>query len=233
VKIAVCGCSFSACSTDEKYKGTHWSELLGYEVHNFARQGVSNSVIRLQIDEAIKINPSLILINSTTVDRLDVPLMHNVGYDKQQGLKNFNYNTGPYTMLSETMFSLIDWSKHPHREKRVNPNIIDATKHYGAFLYDKNWRTQCDNWIINSGIYQLIDLGIDFIYNPWIINHGENNHNLPQWIVDKYFASETLNFKTLLHLYYVMPGQDPGYHTTLEGQRVIAAEYKRIIKERM
>jgi hypothetical protein len=233
MKIAVCGCSFSACSTDEKYKGTHWSELLEHEVHNFARQGVSNSVIRLQIDEAIKIDPDLILINSTTTDRLDVPLNPRNGFDKQQGLKNFNYNTGPYTMLSETVFSLIDWIKHPHREKRVSPAIIESTKNYVAYLYDKNWRTQCDNWIINSGLWDLHERKIDFVYNHWIINHGEDNHHLPNWFVDRYLTPESLNFKNLMHRYYALPGQDPGYHTTIQGQQFIAAEYLRIIKERM
>jgi hypothetical protein len=232
MKIAICGCSFSACSTIEEYKGTHWSELLDHDVYNFARQGVSNSVIRLQIDEAVKINPNLVIINATSPDRLDVPI--NVqGYNKQQGLKNFNYNIGPYNMLSETMFSIIEWEKHPHREKRVNQSIIESTKNYGAFLYDKAWRTQCDNWIINSGLYQLIDLGIDFIYNPWIINHDDTYHNMSAEFVEKYFIPQSLNFKLLMHRYYVMPGLDPGYHTTLEGQQYIAAEYLKLIKERM
>lgn len=248
MKIAVCGCSFSAPVNKDEYRGTHWSEILAKDLDadlvSLARQGISNNAIRLQIVEAIDSRADLILINSTTPDRIEVPIdmiddttktapPAGRGYDKQRGLKNFNYNTGPYSMLSETIFSLIDWPRHPYRLKKPNPNIIEATKYYASIIYDQQWKIQCDNWMINSGLWDLHERKISFIYNHWIINHGENNHQMPEWFVDRYFVPESLNFKHLMHRYYALPGHDPGYHTTLEGQRVIAAEYLKIIKERM
>ena len=84
--LAVCGCSWSAISPLPEYKNTHWSELIAdmfdTELHNFAVGGVSNFVIRLQIDEVLKLNPDLVIISPTYSDRIEIPVDINIPQTK-------------------------------------------------------------------------------------------------------------------------------------------------------
>ena len=270
MKIAVCGCSFSALSLKKQYAGTHWGELLANELNAellvLARQGISNNAIRLQIDEAIKLESDLVIINATGPARIEVPIdmtdstSKNTpppgrGYIKSRGLANFNYNKGPYSMISETMFSLIEWPRHQYRLKKLDPNIGWSTKSYSAFLYDSLWKMQCDNWVINSGLWTLHDHHIKFIYNPWMINmiypamntqgtiqmddndrgHGVavNYHDMPNWFVEKYFVPLSLYFREIARKNPIVNDEDPGYHINIEGQKFIADEYLKLIKEQM
>lgn len=77
----VAGCSFSAVSSLNEYKGTHWSEVLsdnlGWELTNLARQGCSNGGIRLQVEEIIRQRPSFAVITPTFWDRMEIPCRGN------------------------------------------------------------------------------------------------------------------------------------------------------------
>jgi hypothetical protein len=241
MKIAICGCSFSSPVGGE-YFGQHWSELLAHDLNAesvvFARQGISNNAIRLQINEAIKLNPDFVFINATTPDRIEFPLepdsqdqrSHYVGfegaYQVDSGLKNFNYPGHDSTMVSETIFSIIDWPFHPYRDKPINSDVKFATKAYASVLYDPKWKSQCDSWTIDSGLWKLHDLGIKFLYNPWILSEVLD---LPLWFKSKYCIGSELNLISLMKKY--QPEQDPGYHTTLEGQLFIKNEYLKFVKE--
>jgi hypothetical protein len=245
MKIVVCGCSFSS-PVGGKFEGMHWSELLslalGAELIGLARQGISNNVIRLQINEAIKLDPDLVLINSTTPDRIEFPIdpdlstvdpekyvsYTNGAYNYQNGLNNFNYPGHSNTMISETMFSIIDWPKHPYRNNPISSDIKFATKLYASYLYDTSWKKQCDRWIINSGLWELINNKIPFLYNNYITE----NKDLPQWVIDKHTVPSHLDLIRLMKLYKVEGANDPGYHTTAEGQQFIADEYLKILKKR-
>ena len=60
---------------DYKYKGTHFSELLaeklGYELIVYAKPGSSNGGICVQIEEAIRSKPDLIIFGQTVADRIE------------------------------------------------------------------------------------------------------------------------------------------------------------------
>lgn len=251
MKIAVCGCSFSA-KIDGEYAGTHWSELLadmlGAELISYARQGISNAAIRVQIDEAIKDQADLVLIGATTEDRIEFPLKKFVkvndgnpgyvtypenqnGYIKELGIKNFNYgHKHPYRMISETIFSVIDKDfNHNYRVEKVSNDIRMAVEGYAAFLYDGYWKKQCDRWILNSGLWELHARNIRFLYNPWFIGHpGE--YDVPNWFSENYFLDHTAGFITVHNQFPANP--DPGYHITPEGQKYLANLYYKKIKEK-
>lgn len=241
MKIAVCGCSFSAVSNLEKFKGTHWSEIiaenLSAELYNYARQGISNGVVRLQIEEAIKIKPDWVFINATTPDRIEFPLEPQI-YDKRKGLKNFNYNKDDYKMISETLFSIIDDHPHDYRREKVSKPIREAVAVYAALLFDIHWQEQKDNWLLNSGLWKLHDLGIKFLYNPWIINTNRfvPFHDLPEWFTEKYFLPIEFDLLKLFHKFQKellkCEPWDVGYHTPVEEQKNIADQYLKLMKSK-
>lgn len=236
MKIAVCGCSFSS-PVGGPHAGLHWAELLAHELNaeliTFARQGISNNAIRLQINEALKHKPDFVFINATTPDRIEIPLevepdkarSHYVGfngaYQVERGLKNFNYPEYNNTMISETIFSIIDWPQHPYRDRPIKSDVKHATKSYAAVIYDPAWKSQCDSWVLNSGLWELHNKNIKFLYNPWIL--GREMIDLPQWFQDKYCIGEQVNLISLMKKY--APEQDPGYHTTEQGQQYIKDQY--------
>lgn len=90
MKIISCGCSFM--TVDQANPGTHFSEILAAhfnaDIECYAKMGSSNFTVRLQIEEAIKQQPDLILIGFTSPDRIelmDKPYQHN------RGIKNISY----------------------------------------------------------------------------------------------------------------------------------------------
>jgi hypothetical protein len=239
-KIAVCGCSFSSPVGGE-YTGLHWAEQIAQELNAellmFARQGISNNAIRLQINEAIKHQPDFVFINATTPDRIEFPVMHdplekksyyvgfNGAYQVENVLKNFNYPGHDNTMISETIFSIIDWPHHPYRDKPIDSDTKFATKLYAALLYDPRWKSQCDSWALNSGLWKLHNNNINFLYNPWILE--ESVLDLPTWFHNRYCVDKSLNLNNLMHKY--QPVDDPGFHTTAEGQEFIKTEYLKFV----
>ena len=250
MKLAVCGCSFSA-TVEGEYANTHWSELLAntmdYELINFARQGISNAAIRVQLDEAIAQHADYVCIGFTTEDRIELPLgkfqkvkdgspNHTAYMDKrngwrhERGLQNFNYgNRHPYTMISETIFSIIDKLPHNYRVAEVPENIRLAVEGYAAFMYDAHWKKQLDRWVINSGLWKLHDLSIPFLYNPWTnVTPVDMNFDMPEWFQKRYFVSGDMGFGVMCDRYPHTP--DIGYHTSPQGQKAIANGYWNFIQ---
>lgn len=242
MKIAVCGCSFNM-PVGGAFAGTHWSEILAEELDAelivFARQGISNNAIRLQINEAIKHDPDWIFINATTPNRIEFATDKNnvvdyeLGYDYTLGLANFNYDKNVKTrMVSETMFSVIKWAEHPFRGRPVDADTIEAVKSYAAFIFDFNWKMQVENWVMDSGLWQLHELGKKFIYNQTILNEYRNMHSMPDWFVKKYFVPRSLDLLKLMRDTLAGSDNDPGYHTPPAVQKHIAKQYLDIMKER-
>ena len=240
MRIIVCGCSFSAIANLPEYTGSHWSErladMMGAELINFGRQGISNAAIRVQINEAIKLKPDWIFVGSTTEDRVEVPVKRfmaaGTSYDPAAGLKNFNYNNGqPYNLLSETIFSIIDRKPHAYRTQQISEALKLGVENYAAFMHDVGWKSQCDRWIINSGLWAMHDAGIKFLYNPYL-NAQPIESDMPDWFVNKYFVTDNnLSFGHIGKLYPHEP--DPGYHTSPEGQIILAQRYYELVQTKL
>ena len=139
----------------------------------------------------------------------------------------------PYSMIAETMFSVIENYKHNYRIARVDKNIRIAVEGYAAFLYDPNWKRQLDNWVLFSGLWKLDALKIPFLYNPWntSIRNKNWNEDFPQEFIDKYFAPPQFALGAFCGT-HPLTGPDPGYHTHPDGQVAIAELYYNFVKER-
>jgi hypothetical protein len=225
-KIAVCGDSFFSCDT--RWPNTHFSELLSNSLnatlYNYARQGTSVNVIRLQLEEAVKQKPDLILFGSTDIHRFEIPLIslypqdnfstYNISY----GLHNIEYRHYPNSSKFQvdgskaTLFS-DHWSKFLC-EDNFPSDVIGAWKNYLSFLYDSNWKQQIDQWIIESGIYFLDNCGIPYFYMP--------NGN---------FVPQNLNKNKLID-YKINDDESPrSYHTLDNEQEKIFLMIKGKINE--
>jgi hypothetical protein len=190
-KLIVCGDSFmSPISCKEGYDtgcGLHFSELLskklGWELVSFARGACSNQTIRLQIDEAIKINPDYVIIASTSPDRFEFPIknMKTKSYfekyklsffEKINGLYNIDYNGFPDKsaehiqfninkpkMFSETLNNI--FNNQTDQNYMTNLEIEILLKWFDRF-YDMFWKKQQDAWIMADGLRRLMDNNINF-----------------------------------------------------------------------
>lgn len=221
-KIIVCGCSFSAVSNMEQYRGTHWSELLAQrlncEVINYARQGISNGGIRIQIDEAIKQKPDLVILTPTVIDRIEIPYtatpvawqnstfdkirdilndfqgVSKHGYEPGLGIKNLNYSgTEPYRLISENFLFLLSDHHGPSRVNKLYPEVLEAVRGYVSYMYDPSWKRQMDQWIIRDGLQQLKNNNIPYILQPQLLWHsGDINLNRRQ-VAGKFLGQQLDN----------------------------------------
>jgi hypothetical protein len=230
MKLAVCGCSFSALVPS--VPNTHWSEILankiGAELHNFARNGISNDAIRVQIDEAIAINPDLIIVSSTSSDRITIPSHPNTESSGKITLQHFNYKENVNSHLISNHFNTFLRNASP-RIKALNMKTKAAILGYIECLHDLNWKKQLDNYIIRDGLWTLHDLGINFYYNPYYEISEELD--MPQWFKERYFLPEHLRFSKLCNFFKLKEENDPGYHISYKGQLFFAKNIYKLIKQ--
>lgn len=261
----ICGDSYSAISNT--VPGTSYSELLadklGWELHNYARSGCSNGGIRVQITEAIKQSADFVIVIPTSWDRIEIPAAGGVpvvfgqnvgwdnnplqdsllddtmknGYDSDLGIKNINYSKNvPSTMIFEMIYSLAENMDNSYRA-RLSKHTQQAVKNYVNFMYDHNWKQQCDQWIIYSGIVALHDAGIPFSIEPGCLwNHWPRDKfdtSLPTFIdprVVRRTNEETAGFAT--SRYPLDPDvEDPGYHGNAQSQEYLSEIYYKVITD--
>lgn len=179
-KLVVCGDSFMSPCVDETF-GLHFTELLtdaiNWELVSLARGGVSNNVIRLQIEEAIKMNPDCVLISLTSPDRFEFPLHkgeHN--FLPHEGLSNINYQGYPDLSSNNNLFETVRPSLHSatlsnilnnNNEDMFNVDEVETIRKWFNLFYDFNYKVQQDVWVIYGGLRRLEDMDIPF----YCINH--------------------------------------------------------------
>lgn len=183
-KLVVCGDSFySPVSSPDSCRGTHFCEVLasnlGWDLVSFAKGACSNQVIRLQIDEAMKESPDLIIIGVTGNDRMEIPVTHRKekgywnlvhsnesAFRPQNGLKDILYSTRSDTsqnnllfqdadprLVSETLNNLF-WYRDDYVDI-LPEGIIDILEQWFCSVYDMNWKKLQDTWILSSGFSKL------------------------------------------------------------------------------
>lgn len=241
--------------------GTSWGEKLAakldWDLVHLARQGMSNGGIRVMIDEIIRQRPDFAIVAPTFHDRTEIPAtaapydwniktrqwtpplqqhLQNVdiknGYDPELGIKNINFATGPYTMISETIFSLAENYDHFYRSSKIDKDTQQAVKHYINFLYDSNWKLQQDRWIISEGIFRLFHEGIPFLVvacNIWTSDTVRKA--FPSVIPDQCFTLRYEDTPAYATNAYPFTGDDPGYHGNEESQEYLANRYYLHIKK--
>jgi hypothetical protein len=227
MKLVVCGSSWSSISKMPGFEGTHWSELLTKKLNaaliNLAISRASNSNIRLQLDFAKKLKPDFLLFNAEDFGRIDIKILNNTIFKKN--IKKYNYKSfighkGSSNYLMSTSLTGVD------QKLNLNDYIVDAQRQaiydYYNYIYDDVWKKQTDQYIMNSGILDLHIQNFNFLFNPYLLS---DDFELPQSIIEKHFVNEDLNFTNIRNNYPTIKGNDPGYHTALEGQQVIAEKY--------
>ncbi len=218
-KICVCGDSFFSC--DERWPGTHFSERiakkLGIELISLARQGISNSGIRLQVDRAISIKPDLVILGSTDSHRFEIPI-HSLwrdvakqSYDIDRGIDNIEYRYYPNPSKNhlDTSKACV-WSDHysKYTTGDFDKEFSNLWKLFFTEIHDGKWKEQQDRWIIESSICALQKNQIPFLYLP--------NHNwIPTWL-----DTEFIEDIDLVELANKFPGHT-AYHTSQDAQEYI------------
>lgn len=203
--LGVCGDSFMSATlnTDhapcQESEGKHFTEILAkkinYDYFTLARGACSNFAIRLQISEMIKQKVDLIIVGTTTSNRVEIP---NIGkkFDQELGVYNLDYRTEYYPdrstlntnfkhhIISDTLtniftdtrplFKKIFNLKQTNFLPPISQDQIYALQGYLNYLFDDNYKNIIDTFIIQSGIKSLEDSKIPYI----VILMGLNSNTL-------------------------------------------------------
>ena len=166
MKIVVCGDSFCA-STVKEIRSTgpraHFSQILedqyGYQVLNLAHGGMSNTAIWFQIDQAIKLNPDVIVYGKTWSSRIELYLKDKF-YNQSDPLRNFIYYDPCYSSTHTSYVGTFEDSADGGMAVSTTwQNIenspffdltdeqIKAVKLYLKYMYNDSVCAQRDSWI--------------------------------------------------------------------------------------
>ena len=223
-KLVVCGDSFMSPCIDES-RGLHFTELLtekiGWELVPLARGGCGNQTIRLQIEEAIKMQPDCVIIGLTSPDRFEFPIVRGEHlYTTHGGLSNISYQRYPdasalndlFDIMSPTLESLTMSNVFNGFEENFSEYDRDVIQKWYTLFYDFHWKTQTDAWIIYGGLRRLEDLGIPF----YCINHTLGVHDLDEFgdvIIKEENELNPWTFRSTISPYR--------FHTDEESQRTL------------
>ena len=166
-------------------------------------------------------------------------------YFKEAGLENINYGDNHSRLVIETIHSLAGNWDHPYRpNQNVPEDVQKAIQMYVNCLYDARWKRQLDEWIIRDGLVQLKLNNIPFLINPGLSLWGKIEGMkiaLSNVIEEKYMLDSDEKNTFEIYTKYPPSGrtpensygiEDPGYHTSYEGQQILASNFYDIIKER-
>lgn len=218
MRMIVCGDSYMTPVI--AYPKTHFAEIvakeLNYDLEVYARGGMSNLGICLQLEEAIKQKPDIVLFDITTYDRIEIPLKRNHGgfYDMQDMIYNEKASVSSYSsltnkngpnLISDTLYRLLEFDYYD----KIVPDmkhITHAVKEYFQFLHDPVWKQQIDYWCLYACVHKLNLSEIPYIllFPPKLFLE-----HCPIISVEDivYFDKAPL-----------MPKNDPGYHSSFEEQ---------------
>jgi hypothetical protein len=163
-KIIVCGDSF--CSADTNKPNTHFSELLldNYEIINLARGGVSNTVICLQLQTAVTLDPDLIIFNTTDSNRTE--FVYNNRPVNDISLKDIIYPYSSDSSYGSTHVGNVNarymsdvWpailTPRPDNPLKYSDSKIQNLKNYFTEIFDEPLKQLIDKWIIGYWKTQL------------------------------------------------------------------------------
>jgi hypothetical protein len=153
------------------------------------------------------------------------------GYRKSDGIRNVNYGREPSNMICETIFSLAENFDHPYRVGRISTRAQQGIRHWIDSIYDNAWKKQCDEWIIREGVLMLFLDGVKFLLLPnllwpWDENNPDQWRNeFPSLLPNHYINLSSANSIQAICGQHRFIGNDPGYHSSPDGQAVIAENF--------
>lgn len=202
--LGVCGDSFMAATLNgdredlKDSEGRHFTEILakkiGYDYFTLARGACSNTAIRLQVDEMIKQKVDLVIIGTTSYDRLEIP---HIGkkYNPELGVYNLDYRIEFYpdrsslnpkfkhNLMTDTLTNIfhdpvpfikkIFNSVFKHSVPNLTQEQLNALELYYDYLYEPSYKSVLDSYIILSAIKALEVNSIPFIL-IWNGSHCDN-----------------------------------------------------------
>lgn len=153
------------------------------------------------------------------------------GYCRDDGIDNVNYGNNNYNMICETIFTLAENYEHAYRSGNIDKQTQTAVRYWIDSMYDNAWKKQQDEWIIVGGLLELFLEEIPFVVCPALLWPFDPN-NLDQWrnafpsiIPDHYISLNERNSPLSVSGAFPFSGEDPGYHSSAEGQEVLAEIY--------
>lgn len=214
MKIIACGCSFMAI--DNRLPGTHFTEILAKslnaDLESYAKFGSTNFTVRLQIEEAIKQRPDLILLGFTNVDRLDLSYRP---YSIENGIKNIEYKS---KFVKPNLPSFYDSELVTTRsEPIVDFEDTVNLKQWLSEIYDDQLKRHSDYFISTGALDKIKKNHIPFVFTRGAL-HGMN------WAE---FGKNEVNYKRGCPWHFVAPSgsKEPAseiYHTTVYKQSELA-----------
>ena len=240
-KIIVCGDSFMAPVVS--HPGTHFTEIisskLGWELEIYARGGMSNPGICLQVESAIKARPDFICLNTTFGDRIEIQTdddsynynftVDNIIYKHPQSTSSLNpqFNQSPRLMI-DTIFYFLDHTsnlgKYDGLVKDLNLKR-DIVKQWFTHIHKNDWKVKTDRWCLYAVLHQLELSGIPYL----LLLDPNNMYNMCPWLNEKKYLN---NASEVYKKYKLDPNlPDPGYHTSPESQVEIAREITEWFKK--
>lgn len=222
-QLIVCGDSWMTPTIVEKFKGTHFSEIiseeLSLEVIPFSKGGMSNGGICITIEEAIRLNPKLILIGTTYYDRGEIIYPYASGnidklkpyHIEYEWAYDLSYRKFTKVQNSSEIYS-IPFSNHDH----IPDHQKKTLKKYLTDLYHPGYKIYQDNMMLYAAFHKLVESKINFIF---VVDNTPNFINEIPWIdKNKNYAYKKLE----PFLNYNNLDVDPGYHTSVDNQKAIA-----------
>ena len=233
---------------DQPYKGTHFSELLaeklGYELVVYAKPGSSNGGICVQIEEAIRSKPDLIIFGQSVSDRVElritehiehmVPWNHLDARDAEVKLSELlgEHAVNP-TLMSDNLGSMLYDPKHQPEyanhflhtsakwfRKHISQYGVDITQNHSNDMAEavKDWFMH----LYSPRMKNQIDM-----WTLYAVEHKLHLSGIPALKVIDLLHYDTPWYPCITKGYgpgdgYVSPTHDHGsYHTTLEAQHDI------------
>jgi hypothetical protein len=134
-------------------------------------------------------------------------------------------------MICETIFTLAENFDHPYRQGRITRQAQTGVRHWIDSIYDNAWKKQCDEWIMREGIVMTYLDGIQFIVCPGLLWPFDPD-NCDQWraafpaiVPDHYINLDPLKSPQAICGNNPFSGEDPGYHSSPQGQEIIAENF--------
>ncbi len=236
-KIIICGDSWM--SPNNRAPGTHFSEIFAkhYQAHLeiYARSAMGNGGIILQVEHALKQNPDLILLGCTSSDRIEFKvtdndssdtvtindLVYGPGHDDISCLQR-KLNDSAGSLKSEALLQFVNDDYHngsclfplEGQDAEIKKKVIQT---YFKELYHHAWKVKVDRYMWYAMFHKLNLSKIPYIicYDDRVISDDElsllNEFNI--------FYTKFSTFRKP----FLSGEMDPGYHTTVDTQKEIAA----------
>jgi len=209
---------------------------MGFKVISLARGASTNFLIRLQIEEIIKYEPDLVIVGTTSMDRIEVPIPTVLGddpYNRVNYEKLFIGDINHYDhrdmstdligkhdpkLISQSLSTLVNREVVAPSKDLLNETQLRAIEDYFMFLYDPNYKRMIDSFTIADGLRLLEKNNIKY----YVLNHM-----LEESVLE--FAGDKLipPYSDLMPQNYWFPERSPKYpfHTNEEEQDTLCDKW--------